>query len=292
MARPVSARQRQQQREQRQQNTARSAAERSLRRRQIIAGIVVAGLLLSSGGAIVAVALGSFTDDPTPVTSSVPTRPSVTAGAPAELDFPAAGDTASGPLPCPLPDGASPRTTSFVGPPPICLATTATGAIDTAVNYRVTMTTSAGDLTWLLTTKLAPEAINSFVFLAGYGYWDGAPFDLITPLAWAEVGGAFTADTGGGTGWDLAPEAPEGGMISTPGLLSMTVEDNGRVLPGRLQVSLGDGAASLPEPTTFFGVLLDGSPTLRALQQAGSPTGIPTGQVLVERIQIEPVPAS
>jgi len=292
MARPHSARQRQQARDQRQQSSAQSAAHKATRRRQIIAGVVVAGLLVSSGGAVIAVALGSLSGDPTPVTSSVPTRPTVTAGTPAELSFPPAGATATGPLPCPLPDGGSPRTTSFTGPPPQCLATTPSGEVDTSVNYQVTMTTSAGDLTWLLTTASAPDAINSFLFLAGYGYWDGAPFDLITPLSWAEVGGAFTGDTGGGAGWELAPEAPEGGMISTPGMLAMAVEDNGQALPGRLQIALGEGATSLPLPTTFFGVLLDGSDVLRALQQAGSPGGIPTGEVTVDRIRTEAVPAN
>jgi cyclophilin family peptidyl-prolyl cis-trans isomerase len=266
---------------------ARSAADRRLRRRQIVAGIVVAGLLLSSGGAVVAVVLSSIGGDSTPAPSTVPSRPTVPDGTPAELVFPPAGETAPAGYPCPAEDGSSPRTTSFGGPPPRCVATTPDGVVDPEVDYTATMTTSVGDLVWRLDTERAPDAVNSFVVLARYGFFDGAPFDVITPLEWAEVGGTFTGNTGGTPGWTIGSEAPSGGMVATPGMLAMLTDEAGVALPGRLVVALGDGAGNLPVPTTFFGLLLDGSSTLAAVQRSGGPGGVPTTPVVVERIVVE-----
>jgi peptidylprolyl isomerase len=268
----------------------RSPAQRQMRRRQIVVGLVVGALVLSSGGAVVVGIIGAMGSSSPPATS-LPSRPSVTDGTPAELVLPDAGEVAASELPCPLSDGSSPRITSFVGPPPTCLVTTADGAIDPAVSYRAVIRTTAGDLTYLLTTRVTPQTVNSFVFLARYGYWDGAPFDSVIPLAWAETGsrfaGAGDASIDDGPGWTVGRESPPEGMVSTPGMLAMGTTPSGDSTPGRLLVALGEGSGNLPVATTFFGVLLDGTTTLAALQRAGSRSGVPTQVVTVERITIE-----
>jgi len=251
-----------------------------------VAVIAIAGLVLSSGGAVVAVILGSLGSDGSTPATSVPTRPTIDGGTPAELTFPPAGATAAPGSPCPGPDDTPERTTVFAGPPPPCLATLPDGSVDPDVDYVATMTTTAGDLVWLLDTATAPEAVNSFVYLARYGYFDGAPFDTIAPLAWAEFGGTFTGDTGGSPGWDLRSEAPTTGMVATPGMLAMATDDAGVADPGRLVVALGERAANLPLPTTFFGLLLDGAPTLAAIQRSGSTSGVPVAAVVVEDISV------
>ena len=250
---------------------------------------MVAGLLLSSGGAIVVVALSSLSGESTPATTTVPTRPTVPGGNPAQLSYPSTGATAPAGYPCPPEDGSAERTTSFGGPPPRCLATTAEGVVDPAVDYRATMTTSVGDLVWLLDAELAPDAVNSFLVLARYVFYDGSPFDVITPLEWAEVGGTFIGDVGGTPGWTIGSEAPPGGMVATPGMLAMATDGDGVAEPGRLLMALGDGAGNLPVPTTFFGLLLDGTATLTAIQRSGGPGGVPVGTVVVERVVVEAV---
>lgn len=248
--------------------------------------------MLSSGGAVVAVILGSLGGDSSPTTTSVPTRPTIPdGGRPATLTFPPAGATAPAGAPCPGPGDTPERTTVFGGPPPLCLTTLPDGSVDPSVDYIATMTTTAGDLVWLLDTATAPEAVNSFVYLARYGYFDGAPFDTITPLQWAEFGDTFTGDTGGSPGWEVRSEAPATGMVATPGMLAMATDEAGTADPGRLVVALGERAASLPLPTTFFGLLLDGAPTLAAIQRAGSPSGLPTAAVVVERVTVTAEPA-
>jgi cyclophilin family peptidyl-prolyl cis-trans isomerase len=270
--------------------TGRSQAQRRLRRRQITVGIVVAALVLSSGGAVVLGIIGSMRSSSP--TTTVPSRPTVTDGTAADVPLPGAGATATAAVPCPPEDGSAPRTTTFVGPPPTCLATTAEGTIDPTVSYRAVISTTAGDLTYLLNTGVAPQTVNSFVFLARYGYWDGVPFDLVVPLAWAEAGSRFAGADGqtgnaDGPGWTVPRESPPDGMVSSPGMLAMATTPSGDSTPGRLLVALGEGAGNLPVATTFFGLLLDGTTTVAALQRAGSRTGLPSQVVTIERITIE-----
>lgn len=291
MARPTSNRQRSQAASHQRRQRAHSAAERAQRRRKVVAAVVVAGLVLSSGGAVVAVALGSLSGGSSPVTTtSVPTPPTSPTADPVVLPLPALGASATAEVPCPAEDGSSPRTTSFAGPPPNCLPTNADGTVDTSVNLTAVVSTSVGDLTYLLSTERAPQTVNSFVFLARYGYFDGAPFDVITPLAWAEAGTNFIDAPfaeGAGPGWVVERESPEQGMVSTPGMLAMATTADGSSQPGRLLVALGDQAAALPVPTTFFGVLLDGTTTLAAIQRSGREDGLPTAAVLIQRITVE-----
>lgn len=291
MARPSSPSERRRQADERRAGAQHSATRRAERRKRIIAFVVIAGLVLSSGGAVIGVIIGSLASS-SPTTTSVPTRPTFDGGSPAELTFPPAGATAPAGAPCPDATAAPERTTVFGGPPPQCLTTLPDGSVDTTIDYVATMSTTAGDLVWLLNTEIAPQAVNAFVYLARYGYFDGAPFDTITPLAWAELGGSFTGDTGGSPGFDLRSEAPSSGMVATPGMLAMATDDAGVADPGRLVLALGDRAAGLPLPTTFFGLLLDGAPTLAAIQRSGSPSGIPTGAVVVERVTVTAEPAS
>lgn len=270
----------------------RRTPTRAERRRKVVAIVVTAGLLLSTGGAVVAVILGSLlggNDNPTP---TVPTT-AVTEPPAVALQFPPQGASASEVVTCPEPDGSSPRTTSFGANPPVCLQTTPDGSIDTDVDYLATISTTAGDLTYQLTTAVAPRTVNAFVFLARYGFWDGAPFDTVLPLGWAEAGTEFSdvqtepnvADRP--PGFTIASEAPDQGMVSTPGMLAMVPGAQGVSEPGRLLVALGDRAAGLPVATTFFGVLLDGAATLTALQQAGTQSGRPSQQITITSITVE-----
>jgi cyclophilin family peptidyl-prolyl cis-trans isomerase len=259
-----------------------------MRRRQLIVALVVAALVLSSGGAVV-IAIISSLGSSTPTTTSLPTRPTVAEAPPVDLALPDPGATASAETPCPPADGTGGRTTSFVGPPPVCVATTPDGAIDTAAEYRAIISTSAGELTYLLTTAATPQTVNAFVVLARYGYFDGSPFDRIVPLAWAETGGRFTdePDLPRAAGFTVPRESSAQGMVATPGMLGMATTPGGDSEPGRLVLALGEGAGNLPVPTTFFAVLLDGTDTLAALQRSGTLTGAPSRLVTIERITVE-----
>jgi cyclophilin family peptidyl-prolyl cis-trans isomerase len=71
---------------------------------------------------------------------------------------------AYGSTPCPNADGSSPRTIEFTDQPAQC--------IDPAKNYTAVFKTSEGDVTVHLDPAIAPGAVNDFVVLSRYHYYD------------------------------------------------------------------------------------------------------------------------
>lgn len=87
-----------------------------------------------------------------------------------------AGDTAgdevgaiTGKTPCPKANGSSRRVTSFAQRPPRC--------IKQGKAYVAEVRTSAGPVTIALDARRAPLAVNNFVVLARYHFYDGAALD-------------------------------------------------------------------------------------------------------------------
>ena len=73
----------------------------------------------------------------------------------------------------PAADGSSPQQRKFDEEPPTI--------IDTDKRYVATMATSHGTMVIALDPLAAPKAVNSFVFLARYHYYDGIVFHRIIP---------------------------------------------------------------------------------------------------------------
>jgi len=69
------------------------------------------------------------------------------------------------PTGCPAADGSAPQRQQFDAPPPMCL--------DDGASYTATITTSLGTLRVQLRADIAPNTVNSFVFLARIHYFDG-----------------------------------------------------------------------------------------------------------------------
>ncbi|MEQ8843189.1 MAG: peptidylprolyl isomerase [Acidimicrobiales bacterium] len=66
---------------------------------------------------------------------------------------------------CPPADGSAERTIDFEAAPPTC--------IDVTKSYTAVFDTSEGEVTVELDTTTTPGTVNSFVYLARYGYYDG-----------------------------------------------------------------------------------------------------------------------
>jgi cyclophilin family peptidyl-prolyl cis-trans isomerase len=104
--------------------------------------------------------------------------------------------------PCPKADGSSPHYTKFTAAPPNCL--------DPAKTYTATMQTDVGNITIKLDPKKAPMAANSFVYLAGYHFFDGIVFHRVIP-GFVDQGGDPTGTGTGGPGYQFADELPQPG---------------------------------------------------------------------------------
>ena len=272
---------------------ARRAAERSERRRRIIAIAAVVVVLLAVVGAVAAAAndKGDKTAKPATTTtaSTLPgdqSSTSTTPGPTVSVVPAAAGARLTGPTPCPAEDGSSPRTTLFAGPPPTC--------IDPAQTYDAVISTSVGDIKVFLNTQLSASAVNNFVVLARYHYYDGAPLTAIISQKVAEVGSDIpNADGPESPGYTLPGEYPKGGTIFPTGTILMTkVPGQGDHFAGSFQLALGDKAADLPADTTAFGLTLDGSDTLIAIGKAGTQAGSPTQVITIKSVRIELAPVT
>jgi cyclophilin family peptidyl-prolyl cis-trans isomerase len=85
--------------------------------------------------------------------------------------------------------------------------------------YVLTITTSKGDIVAELDPALAPVNVNSTVFLAQQGYFDGAPIVLNDPQVGAVLTGSPTA--AGNPGYECDFETPARGAMTTPGVVAL-----------------------------------------------------------------------
>ena len=139
--------------------------------------------------------------------------------------------------------------------------------IDDRRSYSITFTTSVGRLTFQLFPEEAPLAVNSFIFLANEGYYDGVAFHRVVPGVLAETGDATGTGTGNpGYTFEVEPSQrpyERGGIaLANDG----TPNSNG----SRFFFILGDleGSAEAPHAYTVFGQLKpDHAPSLATLDK-------------------------
>ncbi len=85
--------------------------------------------------------------------------------------------------------------------------------------YVMTITTSKGDIVAELDPNLAPVNVNSTVFLAQQGYFDGSPIVLND----AQVGAVLTGNptTAGNPGYECDFEIPQAGALAKEGVIAL-----------------------------------------------------------------------
>jgi peptidyl-prolyl cis-trans isomerase B (cyclophilin B) len=133
----------------------KSALDRRQRRVRFIALALAFALALS----VFAVALVEFTGSPT-----------VEGGDQEQAQDEPVADAET----CPAADDApEPEAMEFPEEPDL--------AIDEDTTYVATIDTTCGEILVELDPSGAPRAVNSFVFLAGEGYFEGAPFHRVIP---------------------------------------------------------------------------------------------------------------
>jgi len=78
-------------------------------------------------------------------------------------------------------------------------------ALDKKKNYTATIKTEKGDMVFELFAKDAPVTVNSFIFLARQGYYDGCTFHRVIP-GFVAQGGDPTGTGAGGPGYKFDNE--------------------------------------------------------------------------------------
>ena len=156
--------------------------------------------------------------------------------------------------------------------------------------YSVVFTTSVGRMTFNLVPQEAPRAVNSFLFLAQEGYYDGVTVHRVVPGVLIETGDATGTGTGD-PGYTFEIEPPQ--QPYQRGDLVMANSGAPNSNGARFFILLSDVTDDeLPPTYTIFGRIKENhGPSLSTLDKMGSaPLGPgPDGEVSapLEEITIE-----
>lgn len=180
---------------------------------------------------------------------------------------------------CPPVDGSGERVTEFAAAPPLC--------IDTERSYRAHVVTNLGEVTIDLDTDAAPNAVNNFVVLARYHYFDDTPCHRIIPGFMAQCGDP-TGTGRGGPGYRFADELPASSDAYTFGAVAMA--NAGPDTQGsQFFIVTAPGGYPLPPAYTVFGQVVDSDEALASLDAAGNPDRAANGVPPVTPVTIETV---
>jgi cyclophilin family peptidyl-prolyl cis-trans isomerase len=116
------------------------------------------------------------------------------------------------------------------------------------------ITTSCGDITVELDPEIAPETVNSFVFLAQAGYFDGSVSHRILP-GFVMQAGDPTATGREGPGYTIPDELPPAGFVYELGTLAMA-NSGPNTTGSQFFIMLGD--APLPPDYSVLGTVVEG----------------------------------
>jgi peptidylprolyl isomerase len=176
---------------------------------------------------------------------------------------------------CPAPDGSSPKTQRFDGPPPMC--------IDPARRYSAEMVTTKGTMAIALDPLAAPQAVNSFVFLARYHYFEGIVFHRVIPGFVLQAGDPTGTGTGN-PGYRFGDELPKPGRYE---IGSLAMANSGPNTNGsQFFVISGPSGVRLPPQYSLFGKVARGLDVVAAIDAIGSPSGQPKERVIIEAVNI------
>lgn len=157
---------------------------------------------------------------------------------------------------------------------------------------RATITTSCGDIVVDLDPAASPATVNSFVFLAREGFYDGQVFHRIVE-DFVIQGGDPEASGMGGPGYFIADEFPGEGFVYEEGVVAMA-NRGARSTGSQLFIVIGEDGAHLTPSFNVLGRVVAGDDTLErisALKTATAPGSVeqslPLETVYIESIDIE-----
>ena len=157
--------------------------------------------------------------------------------------------------------------------------------IDVSKRYVATMTTSHGTIVIALDPLAAPKTVNSFVFLARQGYYDGVIFHRIIP-GFVLQGGDPTGTGSGGPGYKFADELPAAGKYQVGSLAMANAGPNTN--GSQFFVISGPDGVRLPPLYSLFGAVVSGGEVVEAIDALGTPgAGKPKERVTIESVTIE-----
>jgi cyclophilin family peptidyl-prolyl cis-trans isomerase len=186
---------------------------------------------------------------------------------------------------CPDEDGSSARTLSFTGPPPLC--------IDPTRSYLATVETTQGDFEITLDARQAPLAVNSFVFLARWRYYEGVVFYRAVPDFVIQIGGPTgPTEPSGGPGYTIENEPPPDEpfypdmSVVMAGATPESDDAHGALFFVVTGSDTPNGEPLAPE-FSRMGHVTAGQDVVRAIEATGNrDSGVPAEFTVIERVTI------
>jgi cyclophilin family peptidyl-prolyl cis-trans isomerase len=177
--------------------------------------------------------------------------------------------------------GAQPRQLQWSAPPPL--------TIDPNGQYYATIQTAKGNIDLVLFPQAAPQAVNSFIFLAEQGYYDGVTFHRVLPDFMAQ-GGDPTGTGSGGPGYTFANEIDASLSFDSEGVLAMANTGQPNSNGSQFFITYGP-QPGLDGGYTIFGHVLAGMDVVRALaprDPASNPSAPPGDSITTITISQTP----
>jgi cyclophilin family peptidyl-prolyl cis-trans isomerase len=161
--------------------------------------------------------------------------------------------------------------------------------IDTSKQYSAVLHTTEGDVPIELDAKTAPKSVNSFVYLACQGFYNGTTFHRIV-TDFVDQGGDPKGDGTGGPGYTLPDEPPKDGY--TAGSVAMANAGKGTTGSQFFLVVSDNGAKQLGGPPYLYSGLgkMDaaGLAVARTINTFGSAdsAGTPTKTITINGVTV------
>ena len=146
--------------------------------------------------------------------------------------------------------------------------------ITSASTVTAVIATSCGEITIALDTAF-PETVNSFVFLAREGFYNGQAIHRIAEDFLIQAGDPEANGTGG-PGYVVADEFPDEGFVFEEGIVAMANRGS-RSTGSQFFIVIGENGRFLTPGFNVLGRVVDGSDALARI--AAIPTGVAPGTV-------------
>ncbi|MDX1469404.1 MAG: peptidylprolyl isomerase [Acidimicrobiia bacterium] len=149
------------------------------------------------------------------------------------------------------------------------------GDITPTSSVTATVATSCGEIVIELDAANFPATVNSFVFLAREGFYDGQVFHRVVE-DFVIQGGDPEANGTGGPGYVIEDEFPEGDFEFSEGIVAMA-NRGARSTGSQFFIVIGDRAQFLVPGFNILGTIASGGETLDKI--AAIETGVAPGSV-------------
>lgn len=246
----------------------RYAGWRRTRRRRWVARVLVLLLVAALVGGAAFALVGGDDDEAADDTTSTSAGPTTTTTLPAELAAVECRDDE--------PENLGEEKAQFDAPPEM--------QVDPAKTYRATMATTCGDIVVELDPSIAPNTVNSFVFLSREGFFDGLTFHRVVS-DFVIQGGDPTGSGSGGPGYQFDDELP----TDPYALGDLAMANSGPNTNGsQWFVITGQQGTSLPPSYSKFGRVVEGLDVAQRLEKFETPgTQAPSRPIYIFSVTIE-----